>query len=267
MKYKISQSSLKNLEDADNCPFRWNQVHIKKSISGGTFPSALGGKYFEYMALGTDTGATDMPRLKSGKKSTEQLRIEKQADLFKAMHDPESESYLGYNIIGRNITISNKDSKGIVDYIVEEEATGSILWMDLKMVLALGGGYYNYENHEDADYTQQIFYKRIMNDIGSSEDNLGLSIFEKGKSARVKFISPIEISEESVELLSNRIETAYVVINAYNELGWTKYPSQNECDKCPLSCDKRFVKDTEEDKVEDEPEKTLEMFEQIKINI
>lgn len=232
MKYKFSQSGLKDLEDPINCPFRWKASHIDKTEHFELGDAAQWGKFFEYLCLGTDTGCTEMPKRKSGGMSALEKRVQMQAEVFRQMHDPESPLFIGEVVFKSNIFLETTNRKGIIDYTTENEA-GDFTWWDLKLVADLYQGYYRYGHHDKANYDQQIFYDDLIRNNGYGKPNMGIMVFESGLKMRSKRIN-LNITDISLEMMVNRVRTAEEIIKKYDSKEWVKVPHLNECAKCSI---------------------------------
>ena len=249
IKYKFSQSGLKDLEDPINCPFRWKASHIDHTEHFELGDAAQWGKFFEYLCLGTDTGCTEMPKLKSGGMSAMEKRVRGQAELFRNMHDPEHIAYIGEKVYKTDIMLTTKNRKGIIDYTTINEK-GWLTWWDLKLVADLYQGYYKYGDHTRANYDQQVFYDDLIRNNDYKKPKMGLLVFESGTKSRVKKIM-LEVSDISLEIMNSRVETAEEIILKYMEKGWVKVPHINECKKCSIDCKEREVSETIREPEED----------------
>jgi hypothetical protein len=267
MKYKFSQSGLKDLEDPLNCPFRWKASHIDHTEEYKLGDAAQWGKFFEFLCLGTDTGCTEMPLLKSGGMSAIEKRVRLQAEVFKQFHDPESPLFIGEVVFKTDIFLETTNRKGILDYATENEA-GDLTWWDLKLVADLYQGYYKYGNHTQANYDQQVFYDDLIRKNGFRKPpKMGLLIFESGTKARMKKII-LDISDISLEVMNNRVEEAEKVIKLYDSKGWVKVPHLNECIKCSIEgCEQRAEQLPTETQPEGCEERAEQLLEDIAIEI
>jgi len=253
MKYLFSQSGLKDLEDPINCPFRWYASHVDHTEEYQLGEAANWGKYFEYLCLGTDTGVTEWPKLKGGKASAKESRVIHQANIFKNMYTEGSETYNGEQVVFRDVLIKTKKRKGILDYATIN-GSGDVRWYDLKLVDDLYNGYYKYGNHEKANYDQQVFYDHLIREkAGIDNPLMSLLVFESGTKKRIKQIN-LNISDSARQLMDERVSKAIEVFDLYEEKGWIKYPSIEECKKCSIKCQER-LEDSEL------PEDTLEQHE------
>ena len=82
----LSQSRAKKINEEFTCPRKYKAYHVDKLFETPASPYMLQGHYFEYCALGNPTRdgvVPEMPLLRSGEKSTMQLRIEAQAKEFR----------------------------------------------------------------------------------------------------------------------------------------------------------------------------------------
>lgn len=89
-KLVISQSLIKDVivngNEIDVCPLLLWNTSISKDLRAAPTRPMLNGSYFEYLALGSGAegteAVTELPLLKGGKKSADQVRIEAQATVF-----------------------------------------------------------------------------------------------------------------------------------------------------------------------------------------
>lgn len=266
MKYKFSQSGLKDLEDPINCPFRWKASHIDKTEHFELGYAAQWGKFFEYLCLGTDTGCTSVRRLSSGKMSAMEKRVQMQAEVFKQMHDPESPLFIGEIVFKADIFLETTNRKGILDYVTEN-AAGELTWWDLKLVADLYKGYYKYGYHDKANYDQQIFYDDLIRNNGYKKPKMALMIFESGTKMRSKRIN-LEVSDLSLEMMNLRVKTAEDIINEYDSKEWVKVPHINECLKCSIEdCQVREEPPQQEDSTEENQNESQESREEITLEV
>ncbi len=208
------------------------------------------GNFFEYLCIGANAkgeAIKSIPLTLKGEKTTVQKRIEAQAELFGKMFDPNDKEYLGYKIVDTQVKLSGliKETpiEGTLDIEAIRVSDGAPVVIDLKLTedVFSDRSEYGWGNPlENIDLIQQVLYKFLYYQNRGIAPVMVLMIFEHGTGGRSRIIE-LDISEWRVSEMIERFESGASVLDLYKENGWTKTPSVNECEKCPLSCDKRMV--------------------------
>lgn len=241
-KFYLSQSALKDLEREDGCPEKWYRTWVTKEIKTVATEPMLYGSYGEYLCLGAGapgtTSVTDLPRLKNGEKSAVQLRIEEQAERFRALIvDEQSPEWLGYRILNKQIPLKSEDTSGAVDFDAVHVATGGIWIIDLKFT---GDMTRNWGDLFNKDFIQLTHYRDLYASTFNLVPSVGLLVMDFSPKKELKFIE-LSISKQKIYEKDSRFNAAREAIELYNQHGWTKLPRQSECSSCPLQCDKRMT--------------------------
>lgn len=247
MKFLFSQTSVKDLEKEETCPFRWKSQWLDGLIPFKGSEAMDKGSYFEYLVLGA--GATivtvkDLPRLKNGDKSIEQIRIEQQADRAKRiLFDSTDKDWLGFTLKSSQLEMRDENRKGTIDVVVTDQ--GGATWiLDLKLTMDLTSDRTKYgwgNDWKDLDLLQQTHYENLYMKTTASDGKpprMGLLVMDYSTKKRVEF-GEIIISDEKRSECEARFKGAEEVFNLYQTNGWVKVPNYTECEACPLSCDFR----------------------------
>lgn len=235
---------MKDLERRDSCPRKWKAKWLEKIIEQEASVEMLKGQYMETLCIGSGAHGTlieDLPRLKSGDKSADQLRIDQQAEAFKRYFDPSDELYLGFKIVDTQVVVSDGIRQGVIDIVAEDE-DGVICHIDLKATSNVENtfGDYSWGNPENMDFIQQTLYSELYKkQTGIEVVRVFLLVFDWSPNLGKKLIE-LDISNASVEDCSYRFSEADRLINEYEEDYWPTVPSRKECSGCPVECGNRF---------------------------
>lgn len=244
----LTQTCVKDLEKEETCPYRWMKQWIEKDPSLKLSSEDLSkGKFFEYLVLGSGAiegeDVKDLPRLRDGSKSTDQLRIEEQAfRIKKALFDKNDPDYLGFEIKSVQRHLSVNDESGTLD--IEAIDNKDNIWIiDLKLTKDLSSDRTKYGWGNDwstIDLIQLTHYKELYNKVYNDVNpRVGLLVADYSPKKQIEF-GEILISNFKLNEKRKRFAKAREVIALYEKNEWIKYPSFNECKNCPLTCDKRI---------------------------
>lgn len=203
------------------------------------------GKYFEQLLFGysanKDEKVSDLPRLDNGTKSTDQLRIEAQAERGRRiLFDKQDPEYLGFNVISTQLALKFEDESGTAD-IVASDKDGNIWILDVKLTKDLTNTRTEYGWGNDLsqmDLLQLVHYAQLYEKIYGTRVSIAYLIFDYSSSKRIK-VSVVNISQQRFEERNGRFKAAKEVVARYQERGWALSPSAKECENCFLSCLKR----------------------------
>lgn len=243
----FTQTALKDLEKPETCPLRWKKQWIDKEIQFPSNEAMIKGKYFEQLVIGAGAiegdEVNDLPRLKNGDKSTDQLRIEAQAERAKRMlFTPEDEEYLG--LIIKRVQYEMRSPslrKGTWD-IEAEDKEGSIWLVDLKLTSDLTSDRTPYSwghNWDKLDLIQLPHYQDLYFELFGVRPRMALLVMDYTAQKRAVF-GEIVISDSKLSQKEVRFTTAEQVVALYNKHGWPTDPSIKECETCPLLCKARI---------------------------
>lgn len=250
--FTVSQSSLKDLERDDCCPYKWKLSWIDRIRQE---PSVYmnQGSYFETKCLGEGAikgqDVIDLPRLNNGDKSAVHKRIDDQVIKFnEIIHNDLNHKIIDtQRVIKTEVTLNDGtivELRGVVDFdsVKDDEEW---LW-DLKLTGNVNStfGPYPWGDLDRFDFTQQIMYNMIQKLSKGSGKRMGMAVFDTSVNKGVK-VFEVSPSIEDEELLMLRIESFVKALKYYKENGFTKYASKKECSKCPFldKCESRFKED------------------------
>ena len=247
--FYFSQTAVKDLEKEETCPVRWKNQWLDRAIPFQSSEDLDKGKYFEQLLLGASSKKEevidDLPRLASGTKSTDQIRIEQQAERGKRLlfnkQDPE---YLGFVDITSQVSLFNEEEKtsGVLDIVCKDSYETHWI-IDLKLTKDLTNNRTEYgwgNNPEDMDLMQLVHYSELYIHNFNIVPKIGVLIFDYSPKKRVKFIE-LEISKNKILEKIERFNAAKEAVSLYGKLGWSYLPSVKECGNCPLLCSSRKI--------------------------
>jgi len=131
---KLTQSTVKLIESC--CP-RYSQYQIETRPDAPPGSNMDKGSFFETLALGSGVQGKEthtLPLLKSGEKSTDHIRIEKQAQRFKDMFDPLHPDFGGRVLHETQVVLTHENLEGTVDF-----TTNPLIVYDLKLTNDING--------------------------------------------------------------------------------------------------------------------------------
>ncbi len=243
-KFLWSQTAVKDLEKEETCPTRWKAQWLDGSIPSISNEDMDRGKYFEQLLLGHSANEkdiiTDLPRLDNGTKSTDQIRIEAQAERGKRiLSNPNDSEYLGFGIVSTQLRLTNEDESGVIDIEATDGKNDWIIDVKLTRDLTNVRTIYGWGNElSKMDLLQFAHYKSLYFKNFEREPKLGVLIFDYSPKKRIKF-SEIILSDLKAKEKVDRFNMAKDVVKLYSERGWIKTPSIGECEKCNIGCSVR----------------------------
>jgi hypothetical protein len=247
-----SQSALKDFEREDVCLWKWRGRWITKEISSTPSIYMERGMYFEYLCIGgsanSNDNITDLPRLKSGEKSTDQLRIEEQALAFKDLFDENSLNYLGFEILSTQGVLNgsgvfNKE-RGVLDMVAKSIWDEKIHIIDLKLTANAESTFNKFSfNVDNLDDTQAVSYVDLYKNIYGVDTIFDYLVFDYSPKLNRKLVT-IEVSDSGINSLNKRKQNLKDFL--LNTKDFEKIPSEKECSSCPFeNCDKRINNEKE----------------------
>lgn len=242
--FKLSQTALKDLENPSTCPLRWKGLWLDSAWESPTTEAMNKGSYFEWLVLGygaTSTMIKELPRLKSGEKSVDQIRIEKQAERVKEMFNPSSPTFLGFTIHAVQVELSDAHTKGTADIWVVDKEGGSWL-IDLKLTKDLTSTFGQYawgKPWEELDLIQLPHYQDLFASQYGHSPRMALFVVDYSPQMRIEF-SELTISEERRATKDIRFKKGRELIDDYIKEGFPVDPSEPECKRCKLNCEFRL---------------------------
>ena len=237
----LSQSTVKSFEVA-GCYRRW-QAEYTGEVQRFVSDPMKKGSFFEYLCLGGGSGKSedvlDLERLRNGNKSAEQLRIEKQAEKFKQMFDPDHELWNGWYIQDKQIHLQHKEIEGTIDFTINNQ---EFRLADLKLTADLDTEYGYWSNPKELDFLQAATYTYLWSQNFSFIDKFDYWIYDYSTKMNVLNVE-VTVSDEATDQMLKRFEATDSTILEYNLLDeYPKIPSIANCRYCKVSCDKRLNK-------------------------
>ena len=266
----ISQSLIKELRKENFCPKRIEASYIL-GMEGYTTDNQLKGNYFEYKTLESPDKfgkIPELPKLKNGSTSAEEIRILEQVEAFNKHKDNEK---FKIDILAKNISlaVNYKDVTltGRLDFIgkIHYKQTNKIanLIGDLKLTGEFQSyGDFSWNRPEFMDHTQAIMYQFLVNnylkddtinDINklldkNLETHFIYFVYDYSTKKQYSFIKVLYSSMREAELKED-IRKTQIAMLEMQEQGYPYNPSYDDCKKCPLkySCTERqTIKDIKE---------------------
>lgn len=241
--FRASKSSIYEFERTGICRSRWYEERVVKSVPQSPASDAmLKGIYFEILALGEDVRGSDLPDMsflmtKKGEKTVELQRIEEQALRFKELFDRDHPDYLGFRIKGTQILVDDGKSKGVFDFIAEDDFGRDCLF-DLKFTADVNGTFGDFawgKDPERIDWTQQVIYKELYKKEFGVEPRLYVIVFDATPSKNIKMFE-LNISSMSVDEVGERVDNMLYAAQKYSESGAPVSPSAKNCEGCMVEC-------------------------------
>ena len=258
-----SQTALKDFEAEATCPMRWKAQWVGKVIPFPSNEAMDKGKFFEYLVIGGgaiegEAPILELPKTTTGKVSIDEVRIRQQAEYAKTLFDESHDNFLGIRIVDTQVVLSSDGQeisrRGVADIVGEDVLTGDIWLLDLKLTSDANSTrtQYSYGNLHLMDHIQLVHYWDILKDFYPDRKvRVGYMVFDYNKNMNSKFIE-LKFSEVSVQEALARFQQADDVYQLYEQRGWTTYPSESECERCPLRCSDRFSPELKIQKIQHE---------------
>jgi hypothetical protein len=202
--------------------------------------SMLKGSFFESGALGSGVKGqitTDLPRLASGKKSIEQIRIETQIQRFHSLFDPESDEYLGWQITDKQLHLQAGDKEGTLDFVCRRDSVRSVWDLKLNGDLMNPSGWW--ANPQHMDHIQLATYKYLYRQKYGEDPETYYILFDYSAKLNIKVLK-IDISEDSLVNYLHRFSVVKETLLELDDCEPT--PSFYECNRCLVRCEDRVFK-------------------------
>lgn len=242
MPYKISQSLIKAFAQDGYCPMKLKVIYIEKTHNLIASEHMNRGVFFETLCLGSGVhGKTlnDLPRLKNGKKSVSQERIEDQAAQFQStlinhkMKVLDKDVYLEYEYED-GITLN-----GTIDFTspIWDDTDGPIpkAIIDLKLTMNIYSqfGPYCWHFPHNMDHTQAYMYSYLWREIHGEEIPFYYLVFDYKPTPEYKIIKKLTGKLEEYELKES-IRRTVEKIYLHESKGYFTNPKSTNCKNCPL---------------------------------
>lgn len=254
IKPNISQTLIKQFEDAFHCPKRINALYVAKTHQQEDSLSKLKGSYFETHVLGSmgnGSEVKDLPRKRNGEPTIDQARIDLQIEAFpkvleeygikmpkeKARQLSVTKEYNGYTI------------KGIFDFVTEinsdEYGTYPIAVFDLKLTKDRDNefGDFCWGVPENMDHIQAHMYTWLFLDYYKAHLPEGYVpgfyylLFDYKPAFGHKLVK-VEYDAYYEGQLLERIDHCISKVEEAIKEEWPASPSPEMCKNCPLYKDK-----------------------------
>lgn len=238
----ISQSMIKAFNQDDYCPMKLKVVYVKKTHSLIPSDSMLRGVFFETLCLGSGVHGkvlTDLKRLKNGKKSVAQERIELQAKEFPIILNSH-----GMSIDDKDVYLEIDYEPGIklngtIDFIssIWDDVDGPIekSIIDLKLTASIYSqfGPYCWHFPHNMDHTQAFMYTYLWNKKYGEELPFYYLVFDYKPKPEYKIVKKLVGRLELYELRES-IRKTIEKINFHESKGYFTNPMYHNCRNCPL---------------------------------
>ena len=239
----LSQSIIKRLDDDTLCPRYYYLYYLAEQYKEPTSESMVKGQRFEYLAVGSknrEGHIPEIPKLKNGSKSTDELRIEQQAEVFKqVLPHYNMQLLLPEGQDNPSVTLSYEHGKqvlltGIYDALVSWNGVPAIL--DLKLTASLvsrwgPNGKAGWGDYFNMDHLQAYLYIYLAERIFKRKMKFVYAVFEYGPDPKFKFIEIKDNSMRRDEML-RRVEDARDKVRAWEAANFPRQGHYQQCAKC-----------------------------------
>lgn len=237
----LSQSIIKSITSGGFCGKQYKAIHIDGLVRQPSTEAQVKGQRFEYLALGSlnrEGLVPELPRLKSGKQSSDELRIESQADRFKSnLH------HYGITILERNLYIETSYENpstgeilslhGTVDALVDYKGAPYVLDLKLTENLHSTFGRFAWGNWWQMDHLQAYLYCHILKKVTSHE--FGFLYYVADLTPAENYaLREVKITGERLLEMHEAIRIAAGKLNGFISGGFTASPDYDTCKECPL---------------------------------
>ena len=240
-KTKISQSLMKNLYEyvlGNMCGIKFESLYLGNASFPPSPPMQLG-NWFEYVATGQlprDGVVPEPKRLKSGKLSTDYVRMESQIENFHTMMKGN-----GFDIISTGHVFNKNDvATGIADIIARKDDKTCIV--DVKTSGLLDDRWHEMGwnldalDQKDKLLIQAVHYKFLAEDEFGDNVDFYFAVFSS-KNEHDCMLIKINIDEDRIQQHITDIFRASQLLEENKERGFKATTKYRECVKC-------FLKDT-----------------------
>lgn len=239
----INQSMIKAFNKQGYCPMKLKHVFVERTHQ--TIPSETmeRGIYFETLCLGSGVKGKqlhDLPRLKNGKKSMAQLRIEYQAQQFPLILDAhkmavrENDIYLEYEMEAGIFLCGTVDFKSPI----WDDSEGPLpeVMVDLKLTMNIYSqfGPFCWHFPHNMDHTQAYMYTHLWEKVRGVRLPFYYMVFDYKPVPEYKMIKKMVGTLEMYEL-QEAIRKTLEKINFHEGRGYFTNPLHENCKDCPLA--------------------------------
>lgn len=251
-KWTINQSLIKQMyrkgDEVEHCPAMIHAQYVTKRVSYKSLTFDRG-NYFENLAIGagatSDAPVTDLPRLKNGNKSADQIRIEEQAMRFKSMLGTYGMKILEVQkvvavpwIYDPNITL-----RIVIDFLSPiKYRTGPIIHdhklalIDLKLTQNIHNNFgdYSWGFPANMDHIQAIMYSHVWEEHAGKKAPFYYWVFDHKKNPENKIIKKKDPEMIDFAEMHESIRKTQANLDYYAANDWPTNPNVSICKRCAL---------------------------------
>ena len=238
----LSQSLMKKLDDDYLCPRYYYLYHLTGMYKEPSSEAMVKGQRFEYLAVNSRNREGEIPeilKLLSGKKSTDELRIEEQALKFKEVlphYNMQIVLPTGADNPSAALSYQHGDVTltGILDAVILWDGVPAI--MDLKLTGSLvsrwgPNGKPGWGDYFNMDHLQAYLYMFLVEKIFKRKMRFVYALFEYGPDPKFQFLEIKDSSLRRQEML-RRIEDARDKLHGFAAQSYPRQGHYLQCVKC-----------------------------------
>lgn len=237
-------------DEIDHCPKAiWEQFFSPKETRISTDKEVFRkGRFFETLAIGGGANPKedvyDLPRLLNGKKSSDQIRIEEQAMVFKSKLKEFNmkilETQLKFQVewpYDRRVLV-----QPTIDFVspiigqyngVKYDYKYAIFDLKLTQNIRSGFGMYAWANPQDMDHLQAFTYVWAFKEATGREVPFFYWVFDYKKNPEDVMIKK-KVDDMNYNEMHETIRKTVAYWDYYNKTGWDANPTPELCRNCHL---------------------------------
>ena len=239
----LSQSIAKSLDNDYLCPRYYYLYNLTGMYQEPASEAMMKGQRFEWLAVNSpnrEGQIPELPKLKNGNKSTDELRIEEQALVFKEVLPhynmkvvlPEGADNPSAAVNwehGEDVLLT-----GIFDAVILWDGVPAI--MDLKLTGSLvsrwgPNGKPGWGDYFNMDHIQAYLYMYLAEKIFKRKMRFVYALFEYGPDPKFKFLEIKDSGIHRAEMMQ-RLDGARDKLLAMKEAGYPRQGHYRQCAKC-----------------------------------
>ena len=239
----LSQSIVKQVERDNICPRYYYLYNLTGMYQEPASEAMVKGQRFEYLAVNSpnrEGNIPEIPKLKNGTKSTDELRIEAQAEVFKQVLPhyhmkivtPEGQDNPSAAVNwehGEDVLLT-----GIFDAVVLWDGAPAV--MDLKLTGSLisrwgPNGKPGWGDYFNMDHIQAYLYMYLAEKIVKRKMRFVYALFEYAPDPKFKFLEIKDSPMKRQEMLRRLDETRDKLL-AMKAAGYPRQGHYKLCDRC-----------------------------------
>lgn len=225
------------------CPMKLKKVFVDRTHQ--TIPSETmeRGVYFETLCLGSGVKGKqlhDLPRLKNGRKSVSQIRIEEQAQKFPSILDAhkmmirENDIYLEYEMESGIFLCGTTDFLSPIWDDTDGPIDNAIIDLKLTQTIYSQFGPFCWHFPVNMDHTQAYMYTHLWREVRGMDLPFYYMVFDYKPNPEYKMIKKLVGTLEMYEL-QEAIRKTLEKINFHEGRGYFTNPLHENCKDCPLA--------------------------------